>query len=198
MTTVECSVLSSFRGHRTPCSVALVFLVTFTVCSHAMGQASRDLPAECSADLSVPLPAEAHAVEVPSTPPACASYRSYRGIGRPVDYQEARACAWKERLAQRADLGQNPREPLAWVVGGSLILADIYFNGAGVQRNISLAKRFACESEESVATLSLEAIAKADAVPLKHPFEFCDYGGTTFMMNFCMAYLDEVDESRRS
>ena len=114
-----------------------------------------ELPADCSAYASIPLPAEAEKAPVPKTFPACASYRSYRGIGRPVNYSEARACAWQERLAQKADLGQNREEPTAWVVGGSLILADIYFNGAGVKRNIPLAMRFACESEEGMATLAL-------------------------------------------
>jgi hypothetical protein len=96
------------------------------------------------------------------------SYRSYRGIGRPVNYSEARACAWQERLAQKADLGQSREEPIAWVVGGALILADIYFNGAGVKRDIPLAMRFACESEEGMATLALPDIAKLNGLPRAH------------------------------
>ena len=175
-----------------------VFFFVFIVATGAIAQAANaDVPQECLAYTSVPLPAEAEAVPVPKTSPGCASYRSYRGIGRPLNYAEARACAWKERLAQKADLQQNPKEPLAWVVGGSLILADIYYNGAGVARNVPLAKRFACESEESVAALALEAIEKSNGARSKHPFEFCDYAGTTFMMNFCMAYSDEVDEAHR-
>ena len=127
----------------------------------------RRLPADCSAYASIPLPAEAENALAPKTPPACASYRSYRGIGRPVNYSKARACAWQERLAQQADLGQNQKEPTAWVVGGSLILADIYFNGAGVKRNIPLAMRFACESEEGMAKLALPDIAKLNgSLPL--------------------------------
>src|SRR5471032_2866772 len=94
----------------------------------AVGQnASAALAADCADYVSIALPLEAEKTPVPKTPPACASYRSYRGIGRPANYSEARACAWQERLAQKADLGQNQKEPTAWVVGGSLILADIYF-----------------------------------------------------------------------
>ena len=79
----------------------------------AMGQTtSADLPADCSAYESIPLPAEAEKTPVPKTPPACASYRSYRGIARPVNYSKARACAWQERLAQEADLGQNQNDEL--------------------------------------------------------------------------------------
>jgi hypothetical protein len=160
---------------------------------------STALPAECSAYASVPLPAEAEQDDVPKTPPNCASYRSYRGIGRPVNYSEARACAWKERLAQRADVGQNEKEPIAWVVGGSLILADIYFNGAGVRRNIPLAMHLACESEEDIVRLAAPDIAKLDGShPAQRRFEFCDYASSTFMMNFCSAYASQIDDERRS
>lgn len=158
-----------------------------------------ELPAQCSAYDSVPLPAEAAAVKAPKAPPDCASYRSYRGIGRPVNYSEARACAWRERLAQKADLGQSPGEPDSWVVGGSLILADIYFNGAGVQRNIPLAMRFACESEEGMAMLALPDVRKLNgALPAHGPFEFCDYAATTFTMNFCSGYASEIEADRRN
>ena len=166
----------------------------------AAGQtASAELAAGCSAYASIPLPAEAEKAPVPKTPPACASYRSYRGIGRPVNYSGARACAWRERLAQKADLGQNQEEPTAWVVGGSLILADIYFNGAGVKRDIPLAVRFACESEERMATLALPDIAKLNGSPrARGRFEFCDYAASTFTMSFCSGYTSEIEGHRRS
>jgi hypothetical protein len=160
---------------------------------------SAEFPAKCSAYVSIPLPSEAEQASVPKTPPDCASYRSYRGIGRPKNYSEARACAWQERLAQKAHLGQNPKESTAWVVGGSLILADIYFNGAGVKRNIPLAMRLACESEEGMVRLAVPEIVKLNGSPrAPKPFEFCDYAGTTFMMNFCSAYTSEIEDDRRS
>jgi hypothetical protein len=163
----------------------------------AIGQPAFHPPEDCSAYASIPLPAESDKVPVPKTPPACASYRSYRGIGRPVNYSEARACAWKERLAQKADLGQNQEEPTAWVVGGSLILADIYFNGAGVKRDIPLAMHFACEGE-GMASLALPNIAKLKNAPrARGPFEFCDYASSTFTMNFCSSYASEVEDDRR-
>ncbi len=166
----------------------------------AVGQTDpAELPADCSAYASIPLPTEAENATAPKTPPACASYRSYRGIGRPVNYSEARACAWRERLAQNADLGQNQNEPTAWVVGGSLILADIYFNGAGVSRNIPLAMRFACESEEGMARHAMPDIAKLNGSPHAHgPFEFCDYAESTVQMNFCTWYESQIDDDRRS
>ena len=163
------------------------------------GTASAELAAGCSAHASIPLPAEAQKTPAPKTFPACASYRSYRGIGRPVNYSEARACAWQERLAQKADLQQNQEEPTAWIVGGSLILADIYFNGAGVKRDIPLAMRFACESEERMATLAFPDIAKRNGSPRAHGrFEFCDYAASTLTMDFCSSYASEIEDDRRS
>lgn len=154
---------------------------------------------DCAAYASVPLPAEADNVAVPNEYPACASYRSYRGIGRPVSYSAARACAWQERLAQKAGLRQNPKESTAWVVGGSLILADIYFNGAGVKRDVPLAMRFACEFEEGAAMSALPDIENLNgARPAHGPFEFCDYAQTTFTMNFCNGYASEIADDRRS
>ena len=166
----------------------------------ATGQATpTELPANCAAYASIALPAEAAKAPVPKSPPACASYRSYRGIGRPVNYSEARVCAWQERLAQEADLGQNQKEPTAWVVGGSLILADIYFNGAGVKRNVPLAMRFACESEEGMARLAMPDIAKLNgSLHASGPLEFCDYAASTITMNFCSGYASEIGNDRRN
>jgi hypothetical protein len=161
-------------------------------------RSEAELPKDCSAYAAVPLPADAKNLPTPKVFPACASYCSYRGIGRSVNYFEARACAWQERQAQRAELGQNPEEPTTWIVGGSLILADIYFNGAGVKRDVPLAIRFACESEEGMATLALRDISKANGAPREHgPFEFCDYAASTITMNFCSGYASEIEDDRR-
>ncbi len=180
--------------------IAIILVGSCALAAIAICQTpSTGLPKDCAAYASVPLPLEAEKAPAPETPPSCVSYRSYRGIGRPVNYAEARACAWQERLAQKADLGQNQDEPSAWVVGGSLILADIYFNGAGVKRDIPLAMRFACESEEGMASLALPDIAKLNGSPRAHgPFEFCDYAATTFTMNFCSSYASEIEDERRS
>jgi len=181
-------------------TVARVFIVgNCILVTGAVAQTSgAELPAECSAYESIPLPLEAEKISSPKTAPACASYRSYQGIGRPVNYSEARACAWQERLAQKADLGQNLKEPTAWVVGGSLILADIYFNGSGVKRNVPLAIRFACEFEEGTAKLALEDIAKVRSSGSHRGIEFCDYASTTFTMNFCSSYASQIVDDRRN
>src|ERR1700732_3856270 len=106
-------------------AVALITSCAFAVTVVGQGTPSA-LPADCSVYASVPLPSEASNVRIPKISPACASYRSYRGVGRPIDYADARSCAWQERLAQKAGLGQNQNEPTAWVGGGPLILAGFF------------------------------------------------------------------------
>lgn len=175
---------------------------TFTACALLTALTNitaAELPAQCTTYESIPLPVEAKSQPPPTTPPACASYRSYRGIGRPVNYPEARACAWQERLAQQASLGQNQKEPTAWIVGGSLILADIYFNGAGVKRDVPLAMRFACEAEDGMAMLALRDIAKTSSPPPTRAFfEFCDYAASTMTMGFCSGYQTQIREENRN
>jgi len=170
-------------------------LFGFALISTALGQTiPPDLSPNCSQYSSAPLPPEAEQTAIPKQFPDCASYRSYRGIGRPRDYAKARACAWEERLAQKADLGQNPKELNAWVVGGSLILADLYFNGAGVPRNITLAMRFACEAEKAMVEIAVPEIVKQGTSSAHEPIEFCDYAATTFTMNFCGRYASEIGD----
>jgi hypothetical protein len=182
-------------------TLATVILVaSCAVVMFAVGQtAVAELPQECSAYESIPLPTEAAKTPVPQAYPICASYRSYRGIGRPVNWFEARQCAWQERLAQKDHLAQREEEPIAWVVGGSLILADIYFNGAGVKRDTALALHFACESEQGMATLALQDLAKVKGSHrTDEPFEFCHYAATTITMNFCAGYEKQIMDDRRS
>lgn len=187
------------------CTQILVLTIAIVVGNLAFSNAASGqsalakVPNDCSAYASIPLPPEAADIPAPKTFPACASYRFYQGIGRPVNYSRARACAWRERRAQKAELGQNSEQPTAWVVGGSLILADIYVNGAGVRRNIPLAMRFACEAEQGMAMLALPDVEKLNASSRKHgPFEFCDYAATTFTMDFCSGYTSEIEGDRKN
>jgi hypothetical protein len=182
------------------CLTPTVLVGVVAMGATALGQTGLAEPTGyCSAYALTQLPPEAGQAPVPKTFPGCASYRSYRGIGRPRDYSEARACAWQERRAQLAGVRQNPKELTAWVVGGSLILADIYVNGAGVRRNIPLAMRLACESDEGMAELAAHEISTLNGLPRTHRrFEFCDHASSTLMMGFCSDYASEIEEDRRS
>jgi hypothetical protein len=153
----------------------------------------------CQRYSGTPLPKEALKVVQPAESPDCASYKSYAGIGRSTDYFAARECAWKERLAQQAGLQQNPKAPISWVIGGSTILADIYANGLGIPRNLPLAIRLACEVKEGLVGDALDEFEARAANPEKPSkrFDLCDYGGSTFQMNFCSSYQSEVAAENR-
>jgi uncharacterized protein YecT (DUF1311 family) len=173
--------------------LALLFLIVALPC-----WAQDDLPDVCKQYSAVPLPAEA-AVATPAEFPACNSYKSYAGIGHDADFTAARHCAWQERAANKAQLAQNPKAPIAWTVGGSLILADIYANGLGTSQNIPLAARLICEDNgllRSEAVADLEAHKVGSEKPAK-PFELCDYAATTFEMNFCGGFASERENDTR-
>ena len=143
----------------------------------------------CSRYKNIPLPLEATGSSVPEVSPSCDSYKSYAGIGRDPDYAAAFACAWKERAAQAAQLPQNPGSNLSWVVGGSLILSDLYANGRGTPQNIPLAIHFACEGKEAfVSDAFTDLESRVDHPKATKPFDLCDYAGNTFEMNFCASY----------
>jgi hypothetical protein len=162
-----------------------------------LSQETRD--AACQRYATTPLPAEA-SVTTPPESPVCESYKSYSGIGREVDYKAARECAWLERSAQEAHLPQNPKAPVAWVVGGSVILTDLYANGLGVPRDVPLAARLACEQIGSFVSDAIPDLETriADKQKADQHFEICDYAATTFEMNFCGAFSSELANDQRA
>ena len=149
----------------------------------------------CNEYLKTPLPAEAAAIETPKTWPDCNSYKLYSGIGTKVDFDAARKCAWKERLAIQA--GLEPKYTVASIVGGSAMLAVLYANGEGVEQSKPLALRFACEAEVSPPGLKdIEALPEQAHLATKK-FRYCDEAYTTFEMNYCAAYDAEIAAQKR-
>jgi len=173
-------------------------LTIFVAASFALGQsATTPLPKSCKQVSAISLPAEAATLGAVKQSPDCASYKWYRGIGREQNLSLARQCAWTERAAQLANLPQNPNEPTAWVVGGGLILADIYWNGAGVDQNRPLAIQLICENDAELANLALDELRKNPKLATTtRAFEFCDYATTTFTMGFCTGYKSEIQQSK--
>jgi len=175
------------------------FLLLILLIASVPALAQQDHDQLCKTVASVPLPPEAE-IPKPSIFPACESYKSYAGIGRPVDYVAARNCAWKERTAQLASLRQNPNAPIAWVVGGSVILANIYSNGNATLQNLPLAMRMVCEQkdgflDDALADLKARAVTGAK---ISGPFDLCEYAATTFEMNFCTAHTSQIEDDKHT
>jgi len=171
-----------------------VFAWAASVISQAAGQ-SPDPNDPCTQYLKTALPAEALAVPASKTWPDCESIRSYNGLGRKVDYDAARRCAWRERSALLADL--EPRYTAESLFGGSAMLTVLYANGDGVEQNKPLALRFACEAGLSDDGMSGLLALPAEPHVTQEKFVYCDHAMTTFDMNFCAAYRDEITAQNR-
>ena len=173
----------------------LVFAWASTLCCQTR-DTEEQIKAKCEKYLQTPLPAEASAIATPKTWPECNSYKLYSGIGTKVDYATARKCAWFERLAIKADI--EPRYTVASVVGGSAMLAVLYANGEGVEQNIPLAGRFACEAGIGHGLKDIEALPPSPVQAGKE-FKYCDEAYTTFEIGFCAGWDSEIqDQSRLS
>jgi hypothetical protein len=178
----------------------LAFLVFASPLLAQLEDTDETTKAKCAAYSKTPLPIEATEIDAPKAWPECNSYKSYSGIGTNTDFAAARKCAWSERLAQQANL--EPRFSGASVFGGSAMLAVLYANGEGIERNIPLALRFACEAGGAPAEIegrlqSLEALGNVSTSQRKK-ISFCDDITSGFMEGFCAAYSSEIAEQERA
>lgn len=158
-----------------------------------------DTQNKCKEYLKTPLPTEA-GVEQPKVWPDCDSHKLYSGIGSKANYAEARKCAWSERLASQASI--EPRYTVASVFGGAAMLTVLYANGEGVEKNIPLALRFACEAGGAPAEISirLDHIESLDTkvTAASAKYDFCDDITSGFMEGFCAAYSSELADQNRA
>jgi uncharacterized protein YecT (DUF1311 family) len=120
-------------------AAALIFCSTVSVSAQLWKTDDPD-KAVCKEAAKTPLPAEAALIAQPKKWPQCISYILYSD----KDYSAARRCAWEERLAFQTH-NLDPQNWLSLDFGGSAVLAVLYANGEGVERNIPLAIRFTCE-----------------------------------------------------
>lgn len=77
------------------------------------------------------------------------------------------------------------------------MLTVLYANGESVEQNTPLALRFACES-----SLDEHGFAAISALPdqlhvTQNKLRYCDEAYTTFEMNFCAEYEDEITAQKR-
>ena len=180
--------------------VALSILASSLSLAAQLEDADPATQNKCAEYLKTPLPPEAEQAQQPKSWPECNSYKRYSGIGVTVEFAAARRCAWQERLAQLAGLA--PRYTSASVFCGSAMLTVLYTNGDGVQKNLPLALRFACEAAGAPAEISIriEDIGSRFQKPglAKKKFTFCDDITSGFMEGFCAAESSELEDLERS
>jgi uncharacterized protein YecT (DUF1311 family) len=177
----------------------LPVLVAFAAPSFAqLEYADAKTKAECAQYAQTPLPAEAASLATPAQWPGCNSYKLYSGIGSKVDSEAARSCAWQERSATKA--GLTPQYAIVSTLGGSAMLTVLYANGEGVEKNIPLAIRFACESGWAPAEISgrvkhLESLSSQPASS-SEKFKFCDDITSGVMDGICESYEAELTDQQ--
>jgi Lysozyme inhibitor LprI len=157
------------------------------------------IKSHCAKYERTPLPAEALDAAVPKHWPNCNSYKAYGADGK-MSFEAARQCAWAERLASQK--GLEPYYAKGRLFAGSAILTLLYANGDGVEKNIPLAIRFACESgwapgEVEGHVKNIEAATK-DSISKDHTFRFCEDPSSDFMESFCENYDAELADQARA
>jgi hypothetical protein len=129
----------------------------------------------------------------------CDAEAAYYGIGRPVDYELARRCAFAH--TELGPHGSDNCRNCSALIDGPGILMMIYANGRGVPVNFDLALRFACDYGGSPGELSLRTgrLSKArDRGTLDAPVDACDAAVSGYMAGVCAAHQERVAGAARS
>jgi uncharacterized protein YecT (DUF1311 family) len=131
----------------------------------------------------------------PGLKPDCDATAAYFGIGRPVDYTAARACAFAEYAQPEADNSSN-------IFFGAGILSMIYANGQGTPADLGLAVRFTCEKFAAPAEIEtrLDALNAARDNHTAIAFDLCDTATSGNTIGWCTsieARLSTVDRNKK-
>jgi uncharacterized protein YecT (DUF1311 family) len=171
----------------------VLFLLLMLPAMPALAEDEWPYQAECRKWADVPIPPQ----DIGTAPADCDTPSLYYGVdgqGRDKDFVAARHCAYKapkdgDSLLQNGSM-----------FDGSGVLMVLYANGQGVERNIPLAKRFACEYGGAPAEIEgrlahLDAIA--DGTDKEH-FDICDDITSGMMMGFCSGRAAEFAQFIRN
>jgi len=144
----------------------------------------------CDDDLAQIPPNDKPSAEIAASLADCSSEDFYWGINAPVDFVKARQCAYHER----------DRKDYDYRLGGSGLLIMIYANGKGVNSNLDLAIRFACEfdgsdSERNSILHSLKELRKDTGKG--EDFDICSHAMSAFTSAFCGGLAERIKESER-
>ena len=173
------------------CMLACVSIL-FASPAQAQGR-NNERPAACDRYDSIPAPpSDLPAADERQSLASCSSEELYFGFGAAADPVKARKCAYIER--EKASM--NPPK----VFWGAGLLAMVYANGKGAERNFDLALKFACEVDgapaenegrfEHLSKLQNERWNDSD-------FNLCDDATSGYMMGACAALEERFDQITR-
>jgi hypothetical protein len=121
----------------------------------------------------------------PAIKPDCDSTLSYFGIGQPVDYPAALACALAEYAQPTPAL--NPTNPFHAAGVLSMIYANGHAPSTNTLQNIELATRFTCENWAPPAEIEarLDILAEDRETRSLHPFDLCETAHSAVTADWC-------------
>lgn len=120
----------------------------------------------------------------------CRSQDLYFGLGATKDPVKARKCAFAEIDRGVSDLD----------IAGRAILAMLYANAQGVDRNLDLAMKFSCEVQGSPGDVAGNIHELARFKEAKYNgtnFSFCDHSSGRHLYEQCVALDDRFDKIKR-
>ncbi len=165
-----------------------LLILSFFFSLTTFAQETEDPRCKMVASLSPPLTDLPDEKAIKATQP-CFSDEDYYGMKGKIDYARARICAYHE---ERTLEGK--------ALGGDGVLAMLYANGYGVQKNLDLAIKFACAMGGAPAEVEgrLKHLVKLKTIPEKKPFDVCDDITSGFMQGACKGRNAELEKYKRS
>jgi uncharacterized protein YecT (DUF1311 family) len=146
--------------------------------------------ATCDKAVAAPLPdADQPSAAESAKLKDCASRNLYYGIKVPQDYAAARKCAYFERAAM-------PDADFSWDIAGPAVLMMIYANGDGVDKNLNLALRFACEAGGAPAETEARTahLLQLQQAPSGKTLENCSKDARAAATPYCHGVVDICDD----
>jgi hypothetical protein len=140
-------------------------------------------------DVAVP-PSDVPTADEVKSLSGCRSQDFYFGLGTDKDPVKARKCAFAE-----IEHGANDLD-----IAGRSILAMIYANAQGVDRNMDLAIKFTCEVKGSPADVAGNVHQLVRFKQAKYDgtgFSFCDHSSGRRLYEQCAALEDRFDKIKR-
>lgn len=153
--------------------------------AHAADTSYDDMLAKARVDCAKAAPAWPARDRPPAGQARCDAKNAYYGIGEPVDYAKARACAFQAKDEQ------NDND----------VLAMLYANGQGVARNFALARKAVCDAQAAPMEYQgrLEHLARMEAAKGAKPetFDYCDDISSGAMMSYCASVRADLAQQTR-
>jgi uncharacterized protein YecT (DUF1311 family) len=165
-----------------------LFCVAAKACAQELPMEVRNR-AVCGPVLAKPFTAPALD---PKLKPDCDSTAFYFGIGRPVDYEAARRCAWVERA--------HPDPTVSNIFAGPGVLSMIYANGKGVPPDFALARRLVCESDWAAPAETegrLDILAQDERTGKAQPFDLCETATSGLSEGWCASLDSRLNQVTR-